>query len=54
MIHEFNCIRCGKRDWHYADDCQGEHPRHCSECESYLTEIDALGMHVAPESETDQ
>ena len=32
MIHENYCKRCGKRDWHYVDDCTGEHPRYCAEC----------------------
>lgn len=34
MIHEYNCKRCGKRDWHYVDDCTGDHPRYCQDCEN--------------------
>lgn len=49
MIHEYNCKRCGKYDWHYADDCLGEHPRHCAACAAAIAADPSVSINTFEE-----
>jgi hypothetical protein len=49
MIHEFNCKRCGAYEWHYVDDCTGEHPRYCIDCENELIDAEIVRDEIRKE-----